>query len=136
MTGHITRFSPFSLVILLVTLQLFLSFVPGCQDPIHLKHFGKREILKKIDLMEPEFDQPMMFDESRVLDQPAGAGAEIGSWGYGVQVYRVVRGHKRKKETPSLLTDMCGISSEEEMQDERQYLQTHSNYQIEQVSVK
>ena len=86
--------------------------------------------------MEPKFDQPIMFDKSRVLDQPAAAGAEIGSWGYGVQVYRVARGHKRKKETPSLLTDMCGFSSEKEMQDARHYLQTHADYQIEQVSVK
>ena len=105
-------------------------------DPIQLKHFGKKEILKKIDLMEPKFDEPMTFDESRVPDQPAVAGAKIGSWGYGVQVYRAARGHKRKKETPSLLTDMCGFSSEEVMQDVRQYLQTHGNYQIEQVSVK
>ena len=109
MTGCIVRFSPFSLVTLLVALQLFSSFIPGCQDLIHLKHFGKREILKKINLMEPEFDQPMTFDESRALDQPAGAGAEIGSWGYRVQVYGVARGHRRKKETPSLLTDMCWI---------------------------
>ena len=92
-------------------------------DPIQLKHFGRREILKKIDLMEPEFDQPMMFDE-------------IGSWGYGVQVYRAARGHKRKRETPSLLADMCGFSCEEEMQEARQYLWIHGNYQIEQVSVK
>ena len=105
-------------------------------DPIWLKHFGKKEILKKIDLMEPEFDEPMTFDKSRVLDQSAAAGAEIGSWGYGVQVYRVARGCKRKKETPSLFADMCGFSSEEEIQDVGQYLQTHSNYQIEQVSVK
>ena len=135
MTGHIVRFSPFSLVALPVALQLFSSLVPGCQDPIHLKHFSKREILKKINLMEPKFDQPMIFDESRVPDQLAAAGAEIGSWGYGMQVYRAARGHKRKKEPPSLLTDMCGFSSEG-MQDARQYLQTHSNYQIEQVSVK
>ena len=86
--------------------------------------------------MEPEFDQPKIFDKSRIPDQAAAAGAEIGSWGYGVQVYGVARGHKKKKETPSLLTDMCGFSSKEEMQDARQYLQTHGNYQIEQVSVK
>ena len=103
-------------------------------DPIHLKHFGKNEILRKIDLMEPEFNQPMTFDDSRVPDQPAAAGAEIGSWGYGVQVYRVARGHKRKKDTPSLLADMCGFS--EEMQGVRQYLWTHGSYQIEQVSAK
>ena len=105
-------------------------------DLIQLKHFGRREILKKIDLMEPEFDQPMMFDHSRVPDWPVTSGAEIGSWGYGMQVYGVARGHKRKRETPSLLADMCGFSCEEEMQDPRQYLWSHSNYQIEQASVK
>ena len=104
-------------------------------DPIWQKHFGKKEILKKIDLMEPEFDEPMTFDKSRIPDQPAAAGAEIGSWGYGVQVYGVARGHKRKKETPSLIADIYGFS-EEEMQGVRHYLQAHSNYQIEQVSVK
>ena len=105
-------------------------------DPIRLKHFGKRGILKKIDLMEPEFNQPMTFDDSRVPDWPVTSGAEIGSWGYGVQVYGVTRGHKKKRETPSLLADMCGFSCEEEMQDGRQYLWNHGNYQIEQVSVK
>ena len=110
MTGCIVRFSLFSLVTLPVSLQLFSSLVPGCQDSICLKHFGKREILKKINLMEPEFNQPMI-DESRVPDQPAAAAAEIGSLGYGVQVYGVARGHRRKKETPSLLADMCGFNN-------------------------
>ena len=86
--------------------------------------------------MEPEFNQPMTFDDSRVSNWPVTSGAEIGSWGYGVQVYRVARGHKRKRETPSLLSDMCGFSCEEEMQDARQYLRSHGNYQIEQVNVK
>ena len=63
-------------------------------DLIRLKHFGRREILKKIDLMEPEFDRPMTFDDSRVPDQPVASGAEIGSWGYGVQVYGQLEGTK------------------------------------------
>ena len=105
-------------------------------DPIWLKHFGHREILKKIDLMEPEFNQPMTFNDSRIPDQPVAAGVEISSWGYGVQVYRAATGHKRKRETPSLLADMCGFSCKEEIQEARQYLQNHGNYQIEQVSVK
>ena len=50
-------------------------------DPIHLKHFGKKEILKKIDLMEPEFDVPMAFDDSKVPNQPANVGADAVSWG-------------------------------------------------------
>ena len=49
--------------------------------------------------MEPEFDQPMMFDDSKVPDWPVTSGTEIGSWGYGVQVYGVARGHKRKRNS-------------------------------------
>ena len=37
-------------------------------------------------------------------------------------MYGVAKGHKRKRETPSLLADMCGFSCEEEMQDARQVL--------------
>ena len=50
--------------------------------------------------MEPKFDQPMTFDESRVPDQPAAAGAEIGSWGYGVQVYRVGKRAQEEEGNP------------------------------------
>ena len=41
--------------------------------------------------MEPEFDVPMAFDDSRVPDQPTAAGVDIGSWGYEVQVYGAAR---------------------------------------------
>ena len=84
--------------------------------------------------MEPEFDVPMTFDNSRVPDWPAAAGTDVGSWGYGVQVYGAARGHCRKKEMPSLIADMFGFSCEEEMTNARQYLWAHGNYQIEQVS--
>ena len=85
--------------------------------------------------MEPEFDVPMAFDDSRVPNQPSAAGVDVDSWGYGVQVYGAAREHCRKKEMPSLITDMFGFSCEEEMTDTKQYLRTHVNYQIEQVSV-
>ena len=47
------------------------------KDPIPLRHFGKKEILAKTDLMENWYDQY--------------AGEEIGSWGYGVSVYIAAR---------------------------------------------
>ena len=133
MTGHVAVFFFFLAGHIAGCFVNFITTVAGCMDPIWLKHFGQREILKKIDLMEPEFDQPMTFDDSRIPDWPVAAGVEIGSWGYGVQVYRAARGHKRKRETPS---NMCGFSCEEEMQEARQYLWNHGNYQIEQVSVE
>ena len=99
MTGCIVRFSSFLLVPLLVTLQPFIIFAVGYMDLIQLKHLGKRDILKKIDLMEPEFDQPMMFDDSRVPAWPVASGTEIGSWGYRVQVYGAARGHKEERNS-------------------------------------
>ena len=60
------------------------------QDPIRLKHFGKKEILAKIDLMEPEYDVPMAFDNARTPSTPAAAGQNIGEWGYGIGVFGAV----------------------------------------------
>ena len=78
--------------------------------------------LQKIDLMEGEYDLPMRFDESLISDSPVAAGENIGEWGYGVTVYGVARGHCRAKETPSLMADMYGFASEEEMSDTKAYL--------------
>ena len=102
---------------------------------IHLKHFGHQEILKKINLMEGEYNLPMRFDESLIPDSPAAAGENIGEWGYGVVVFGAARGHHRAKETPSLMANMYGFASEE-MSDTKAYLQSHGNYQLEQVSAK
>ena len=103
------------------------------QDPIRLKHFGKKEILAKIDLMEPEYHIPMTFDDARIPSTPAAAGQNIREWGYGIGVFGAVHGHTRECETPSLLADMCGFKSEEEMEDTKAYLWSHGGYQLEQV---
>ena len=68
--------------------------------------------MKKIDLMEGEYNLPMRFDESLIPDSPAAAGENIGEWGYGEAVYGVARGHCRAKETPSLMANMYGFASE------------------------
>ena len=106
------------------------------QDPIHQKHFRCPEVLKKIDLMEGEYDLPMRFDESKIASTSAAAEQNIGEWGYSVAVYGVAQGHCQGKQMPSLMADLCGISCEEEMADMKQYLREHGNYQLEQVSVK
>ena len=106
------------------------------KDPIPLWHFGKKEILVKIDLMEDRYDEPMTFDEGLIPAHvvPIAAGEEIGSWGYGVSMYGAARGHRREMVTPSLMADMDGFTSEEEMEDTKVYLHNHGNYQVEQVS--
>ena len=102
-----------------------------------MRHFGKREVFAKIDLMEDRFDIPMQFDPDCILanTSPAAVGEEIGSWGYSVAVFSAARGHRREDEMPSLMADMYGFVSEEEMSDTKDYLRSHGNYQLEQVSV-
>ena len=72
------------------------------KDLIPLRHFGKKEMLAKIDLMEDQFDVPMTFDKSRI---PAhvllmAAGEEVGAWNYGVSVYGAAQGHRREVVQP------------------------------------
>ena len=70
--------------------QVF-SFHVCCspKDPIPLRHLGKKEVLTKINLMEDQYDEPMVFDESRIPTQvpPVVAGQDHGAWGYSVGVY-------------------------------------------------
>ena len=56
-----------------------------------------------------------------------------GAWGTGVTVSGVARGHRRVTSTPSLMADMYGFASEEEMEETKAYLKSHGNYQLEQV---
>ena len=60
----------------------------GPKDPIPLRHFGLKEVKARIDLMEDQFDRPMVFDPAQIPDQAVGGpkyrclGAGCGSvWG-------------------------------------------------------
>ena len=50
-------------------------------------------------------------------------------------MFGAARGHRREVETPSLMADMYGFASEEEMSDTKEYLRYHGTHQLEQVSV-
>ena len=86
--------------------------------------------------MGDQYDIPMQFDPDCIPANttPAAAGVEVRLWGYGVAVFGAARGHRREVEMPSLMADMYGFASEE-MSDTKQYLRSHGNYQLEQVSV-
>ena len=56
-------------------------------------------------------------------------------WSYGVAMFGAAKGNRREVVTPSLMANMYGFTSEEEMSDMQDYLCSHGNYQIEQVSV-
>ena len=107
------------------------------KDPIPLRHFGKKEMLAKFDLMEDQFDMPMTFNESHIPAHvsPMAAGEEVGAWNYRVSVYAAAWGHRKEVVMPSLMADMFGFMSEEEMDDTKSYLWSHRNYQLEQVRV-
>ena len=66
----------------------------GPRDPIPLWHFGVKEIQAKVDLMEDQYDRPMVFDEAWVPPNPLVAGQGISAWGEGVAVYGVARGYR------------------------------------------
>ena len=76
-------------------------------------------MLAKIDLMEDQFDVPMTFNESHIPAHVSlmAAGEEVGAWDYRVLVYGAARGHRREVEMPSLMADLFGFASEEEMDD-------------------
>ena len=103
------------------------------KDPIPLRHFSKQEILEKIDLMEDQYDVSMAFDENQVPSMPFVPGQDISAWGEGVVVYDAARGHRRECKTPSLMTDMFGFASEQEVKVTKAYLWSHGWYQLEQV---
>ena len=52
----------------------------GPKDPIPLWHFGLKEVKARVDLMEDQFDRPMVFDPALIPD-PAVAGQSVGAWG-------------------------------------------------------
>ena len=104
----------------------------GPRDPLPLRHFGLKEIKAKVDLMEDQYDHPMVFDEARV--PPAVAGQEAGAWGQGVAMYGAAKGYKHPHTTPTLMSSMYGFNCEEEMDNTKQYLLNHGSYQLEHVS--
>ena len=112
-------------------LDILLS---GPKDPIPLHHFGLKEIKAKVDLMEDQFDCPMLFDPALIPD-PAVAGQNVSAWGQGVAVYGAAKGFKHPRTMPTLMSSMYGFECEEEMDDTKKYLLAHGGYQLEQVSL-
>ena len=109
------------------------GMLSGPKDPIPLRHFGKKEVKAKVDLMEDLYDQPMEFDEAWVWPASMVAGQGVGAWGEGVAVYGVAKGYRWQQTMPTLMASMFGFDCEEEMADTKQYLLVHGGYQLEQV---
>ena len=59
----------------------------------------------------------MVFDESHIPAHilPRAAGEEIRALDYGVFMYGAAWGHRKEVATPTLMADMFGFVSKEEM---------------------
>ena len=102
------------------------------KDPIPLWHFSKNEILTKIDLMGDQFDIPDLWRGPGPISAIcARAGHQCLEW-RGCCVWCSQRPQERMK-TPSLMADIFGFASEEEIEDTKAYLWNHGQYQLEQV---
>ena len=103
-----------------------------------LKHHGKKEVLRLIDEMEDEYDQPFRFNPEAVHAERATRSAsavEPGQWGYGINVYGKRRRYQAKpSEKSTLNAAMYGFWSDEEYNRVQAYLWTHGNYKLEAVS--
>ena len=101
-----------------------------------LMHFGRTEVLARIEAMEVEYDQPLAY----VDPGPAVPGAEptgdpTQPWGGdGIVVWGASQ-LQRCQQTPSLMADSYGFRGEEEWGRVQQYLKSHGGWQLEQVGV-
>ena len=105
--------------------------LPDCR----LMHFGRREVLARIEAMEVEYDQPLAYVDLG----PAVPGAELTGdptqpWGDGIVVWGASQ-LQRCRQTPSLMADSYSFCGEEEWGRVQQYLKSHGGWQLEQVGV-
>ena len=100
-----------------------------------LKHHGKKEVLRLIDEMEDEYDQPFRFNPKAERATRSASAVEPGQWGYGINVYGKRKRYQAKpSEKSTLNAAMYGFWSDEEYNRVQAYLRTHRNYQLEAVS--
>ena len=122
------------IMLVAVTEWLTMGVFSEPKDPILVRHFGKREMMAKIDLMEDRFDLPMSFEEDWVLPNPFVPRQGVGTWGEGIAHVWCSQSHRQQQCTPMLMASMFGFNCEEEMDNTKQYLYSHGGYQLEQVS--
>ena len=98
-------------------------------------HFGKREVLSRIEAMEVEYDEPLAYvDPGPAMpgDEPTGDPSQ--PWGDGIVVWGASQ-LQRCQQTPSLMADSYGFCGEEEWGRVQQYLKSHGRWQLEQVGI-
>ena len=99
---------------------------PDCR----LIHYGRKEVLARIQAMEDEYDVPMAY----VDPSPAPTSDPDKPWGEGITVVGPTQPLKGRI-TPSLMADSYGFRGEEEWIRVQKYLKAHGGWQLEQVGV-
>ena len=104
---------------------------PDC----HLIHYGKRKILARIDVMEPEYEQLLSWEDPGPAVPGEDATEPDKPWGDGITVSRSNQPLKGR-QTPSLMADSYGFKSQEELLRVQRYCWDHGGWQLEQVSCR
>ena len=98
-------------------------------------HFGRREVLARIEAMEVEYDQPLTYvDLGPAVPGAEPTGDPTQPWGDGIVVWGASQ-LQRCRQTPSFMADSYGFHGEEEWGRVQQYLKSHGGWQLEQVGV-
>ena len=103
------------------------------QVSCHLIHYGKREILARIDAMEPEYEQLLSWEDPGPAVLGEDATEPNKPWGDGITVSGSNQPLKGR-QTPSLMADSYGFKSQEELMRVQRYCWDHGGWQLEQVS--
>ena len=90
----------------------------------HLVHFGKREILSRIDSMETEYEEVLSWVDPGADGAGASSSSSTSPWGEGIHVFGVIQPLKGC-QTANLMADSYGFTSIEELSRVRKYLHEH-----------
>ena len=98
-------------------------------------HFGRREVLSRIEAMEVEYDEPLAYvDLGPIMPGDEPTGDPTQPWGDGIVVWGASQ-LQRCQQTPSLVVDSYSFHREEEWGRVQQCLKSHGGWQLEQVGI-
>ena len=93
---------------------------PDCR----LVHFGRAEVLARIDAMEPEFNEVLHWVDPDAAGPEGASSSADTPWGEGILLTGVVQ-PLRGRQTASLMADSYGFRSQEELLRVQRYLKDH-----------
>ena len=99
-----------------------------------LIHFGKQEILSRIDSMEAEYEQVLSWVDPGADGAGTSSSSSASPWSEGIHVFGVIQPLKGC-QTTNLMADSYGFASIEELSRVQKYLHEHGGWQLEQVSI-